>query len=105
MATLIAPMETYQVIVHRAEEGGFWGEVVGLPGCVSQGDSMEEFNKNIREAIQAVLQNEADATIRLLREPPVSSKDTFFFMRDIQTGRRLRTPSRRGALTLGTFTA
>ena len=26
-----------KVIVHEAEEGGFWAEVPALPGCVSQG--------------------------------------------------------------------
>lgn len=95
MATLIIPMETYQVIHYRAEEGGFWGEVVGLPGCVSQGETLEEFNRNIREAIQAVLQHEAEANIQLLPEPPASNKDTYFFIRDVQTG----------ALTLETSTA
>ena len=50
--------QTYTVIVHAAEEGGFWGEVLELPGCVSQGETPEEFQQNIREAIQAVLEAE-----------------------------------------------
>ena len=32
----------YSVVVHRAEEGGFWVEVPALPGCYSQGESVEE---------------------------------------------------------------
>lgn len=52
--------QMYTVIVHRAEEGGYWGEVLELPGCASQGDSLEEFRENIREAIEAVLQTELE---------------------------------------------
>ena len=28
-----------KIVVHEAEEGGFWAEVPALPGCVSQGES------------------------------------------------------------------
>ena len=34
-----------KIIVHEAEEGGFWAEVPALPGCASQGDSMDELNR------------------------------------------------------------
>lgn len=40
-----------KVLVHDAEEGGFWAEVPALPGCVSQGETMDELIANIREAI------------------------------------------------------
>jgi predicted RNase H-like HicB family nuclease len=30
------------VIIHHAEEGGFWAEIPALPGCVSEGDTMQE---------------------------------------------------------------
>ena len=41
-----------KVVVHEAEEGGFWAEVPALPGCVSQGETMDELLANVREAIQ-----------------------------------------------------
>ena len=63
MATI--NIETYKVIVHEAEEGGVWGEVLELPGCVSQGETMEEFRDNIREAIAAVLESATDQTPRI----------------------------------------
>ena len=44
-----------KVLVHEAEEGGFWAEVPSIPGCASQGDSFEELVSNIREAIEACL--------------------------------------------------
>ncbi len=39
-----------KVLVHPAEEGGFWAEVPALPGCISEGDTFEETLANIREA-------------------------------------------------------
>ena len=35
-----------KVVVHEAEEGGFWAEVPALPGCVSQGETMDELLAN-----------------------------------------------------------
>lgn len=41
----------YSVVVHEAEEGGYWVEVPALPGCYSQGESVDEALSNVREAI------------------------------------------------------
>ena len=46
----------YSVVVHQAEEGGFWVEVPALPGCYSQGESLEETLENVREAIGLYLE-------------------------------------------------
>jgi predicted RNase H-like HicB family nuclease len=45
----------FKVIVHEAEEGGYWATVPALPGCVSEGDTREEMLANIREAIECYL--------------------------------------------------
>jgi predicted RNase H-like HicB family nuclease len=42
-------------IVHQAEEGGFWAEVPCIPGCATQGDTMEELHSSLREAIEGCL--------------------------------------------------
>ena len=44
-----------KVVVHEAEEGGYWGEVPVLPGCASQGETEEEFMRNLHEAIEGWL--------------------------------------------------
>ncbi len=44
-----------KVVVHEAEEGGFWAEVPAIPGCATQGDTFEELLKNIYEAVEACL--------------------------------------------------
>ncbi|MBE9054828.1 type II toxin-antitoxin system HicB family antitoxin [Sphaerospermopsis sp. LEGE 08334] len=44
-----------KIIVHQAEEGGYWAEVPSLPGCATQGDSFEELLQNLYEAIEGYL--------------------------------------------------
>lgn len=44
-----------RIIVHEAEEGGYWAEVPAIPGCASQGETLEELLANVREAIGACL--------------------------------------------------
>ena len=41
-----------KAIVHPAEEGGFWAEVPALPGCVTQGETLDEIRANLGEAIE-----------------------------------------------------
>ncbi|MCO6437762.1 MAG: type II toxin-antitoxin system HicB family antitoxin [Phycisphaerae bacterium] len=44
-----------KVVVHEAEEGGYWAEVPAIPGCATQGETFEELLKNIYEAVEACL--------------------------------------------------
>jgi len=44
-----------KVIIHEAEEGGYWAEVPAIPGCATQGDSFEELLVNIYEAVEGCL--------------------------------------------------
>jgi predicted RNase H-like HicB family nuclease len=46
---------TIKVVVHEADEGGFWAEVPALPGCASQGETMDDLLLNLREAIEGCL--------------------------------------------------
>lgn len=45
-----------KIIVHPAEEGGFWAEAPALPGCVSQGETMDVLTANMREAVAGWLE-------------------------------------------------
>ena len=44
-----------KVIIHPAEEGGFWAEVPAIHGCATQGDTIEELLANLYEAVEACL--------------------------------------------------
>jgi len=45
----------YTILIYRAEEGGFWAVVPVLPGCYSQGETIEETMENVKEAIEVHL--------------------------------------------------
>jgi predicted RNase H-like HicB family nuclease len=52
---------TLRALIHSAEEGGYWAEVPALPGCVSQGETIDELRSNICEAIEGWLLAADDA--------------------------------------------
>jgi predicted RNase H-like HicB family nuclease len=54
-----------KIIVHEAQEGGFWGEVPAIPGCASQGETVEALLKNLREAIEGCLSVDVPETGKL----------------------------------------
>ena len=49
-----------KVIVHEAEEGGYWAEVPAIPGCATQGESFEELLANLYEAVEGCLSVDVD---------------------------------------------
>ena len=49
-----------KVVVHVAEEGGYWAEVPAIPGCATQGDSFEELLSNLYEAVEGCLSVDVD---------------------------------------------
>jgi predicted RNase H-like HicB family nuclease len=49
-------VEKYTVVIHEDQDGGFWAEVPALPGCYSQGETIDELMVNVREAITGVLE-------------------------------------------------
>jgi predicted RNase H-like HicB family nuclease len=58
-----------QVILIPDETGGYVVDVPSLPGCISQGDTIDEALANIREAIELYIEGMAD----LGREVPEDS--------------------------------
>ncbi|MBE9062351.1 type II toxin-antitoxin system HicB family antitoxin [cf. Phormidesmis sp. LEGE 11477] len=45
-----------KAVIHPAEEGGYWAEVPALPGCITEGETMEEVVANLRDAIAGWLE-------------------------------------------------
>ncbi len=48
-------------VIHKAEEGGYWAEVPAIPGCATQGETIEELKQNLYEAIEGCLSLEKDS--------------------------------------------
>ncbi|MEM8641510.1 MAG: type II toxin-antitoxin system HicB family antitoxin [Cyanobacteria bacterium P01_G01_bin.54] len=42
-------------IIHPAEEGGYWAEVPALPGCITEGETLEEVKQNLQDAVEGWL--------------------------------------------------
>lgn len=49
-----------KVVIHEAEEGGFWAEVPAIPGCATQGETFEELLQNLYEAVEGCLSVEIE---------------------------------------------
>jgi predicted RNase H-like HicB family nuclease len=57
-----------KVVVHEAEEGGYWAEVPSIPGCATQGETFDELLSNIYEAVEGCLSVD-------IQEISISGKD------------------------------
>ncbi|MBN2099340.1 MAG: type II toxin-antitoxin system HicB family antitoxin [Dehalococcoidia bacterium] len=44
-----------KVIIHEAEEGGYWAEVPAIPGCMTQGETTKELIENLYDAVEGCL--------------------------------------------------
>ena len=49
-------VHNYTVRIHRAAEGGYWADVPALPGCFTQGETLDEIKKMAKEAIEGYLE-------------------------------------------------
>jgi len=50
-----------KVVIHEAEEGGYWAEVPSIPGCATQGETFDELLSNIYEAVEGCLSVDVQA--------------------------------------------
>jgi len=53
-------VRSYAAQIEPVAEGGFWSRVPALPGCFSQGKTIEETIANTKEAIELYLEGETD---------------------------------------------
>lgn len=57
-----------KVIIHEAEEGGYWAEVPSIPGCATQGETFDELLGNLYEAVEGCLSVD-------IKETEITTKD------------------------------
>jgi predicted RNase H-like HicB family nuclease len=68
-----------KVVIHEAEEGGYWAEVPSIPGCATQGETFEELIQNLYEAVEGCWAVDIE---------PSEIKDTDRVLEQIQWGAR-----------------
>ena len=56
-------MRKYTIIIEKDEDGWLVSEVVGLPGCHTQGKTMDQLLERTKEAIQAYLDTAEESEI------------------------------------------
>lgn len=61
-------VKTFHVIIEQDEDGVFIGKVPELTGCVTQGDTLDELIKNVKEAIELCLEVQADKKSEISEE-------------------------------------
>lgn len=61
----------FEAIFTTQDEGGFTVEIPDLPGCISEGDTIEEAEKNIQEAAELYLQELEERGIPLPNREPL----------------------------------
>lgn len=58
----------FHVLIEQDEDGGYVGRVPELRGCLSQGDTLDNLMKNIKEAIELCLEVETEENKSSYRE-------------------------------------
>lgn len=67
----------YTVKIHAAEEGGYWAEVPTLPGCFTQGETLDEVTAMAKEAIEGYLESVVKHGERIPTEEKTTLVGTF----------------------------
>ena len=63
----------YTISVYEAEEGGYWAEVLDLPGCVAQAETLDALRAQLPDAIAAYIETKRE----LGEEPEPASAFTW----------------------------
>jgi predicted RNase H-like HicB family nuclease len=58
----------FYVVIERDEDGMYIGEVPQLKACYSQGETIDELMKNIKEVIEMCLEELEEESITLLNK-------------------------------------
>lgn len=57
-----------KVVLEPSEEGGYTVYVPALPGCISEGETVEEALANIREAVELYLEPVEDDWLKIIMQ-------------------------------------
>ena len=49
-----------KVIIHQAEDGGYWAQVPAIPGCATQWENVRELVGNVYDAVEGSLSIDTD---------------------------------------------
>lgn len=61
-AYLHAMAKKYHVLIEQDEDGTYIGRALGLKGCVTQGDTVDDLMQHMKEAIELYLETEQSSS-------------------------------------------
>jgi antitoxin HicB len=67
----------YPLRVQKAEEGGFWAEFPDLPGCITEGDTIEETLHNAREALNVWITSRFERGFKVPAASTIKGKNIY----------------------------
>lgn len=70
----------YKILLNKEEEGGYMVTVPALPGCITQGDTVDEALAMAKEAIELYVEE-----LQSRGEPIPDNTNTLEFSLDLQT--------------------
>ena len=77
-----------KVVVHEAEEGGYWAEVPSIQDYATEGDTFEDLLQNIYEAVEGCLSVDLERLVTTERDRVLKSSC------EANPGRRVCSPPR-----------
>lgn len=80
MAKMVKKLQ-FKVLIEQDEDGVYVASVPELPGCYTQGKTLEEARERIKEAIELLLESDKDIKREKLESPKSSSK--FFGIEEV----------------------
>lgn len=78
----------FKVVIERDEDGFFVASVPALPGCVTQGKTLEELNANIQDAITLCLEVAAENPQYALRIQQFSYEPVFVGLESVTVNKK-----------------
>lgn len=65
-------IEMFRPVIHE-EDGRYWAEIPAMPGCLTEGDTLDEVRTNIVEAAQGWLEAKLDWLMGRVNPLPTST--------------------------------
>lgn len=62
-------VEAFRPVIHR-ENGRYWAEIPAMPGCLTEGDTLDEVRANIVDAAKGWLESKLDWLMGRLPKAP-----------------------------------
>ena len=68
----------FNAIIEKSEDGWYVGQLEELPEVISQGETIEELEKNLQDALELIISHQREATLSLYEGKKVIRRKLHF---------------------------